>query len=117
MKSATIVTISKADASIDQLSTQPILADQIFVCSAQVVTTGTSTGVLKLQASNDIVVQQSVSGQPIHWFDITGATVSVVGAGTTAILKTELCYQYIRAVWTHANGLPGTITINLQIAG
>ena len=117
MKSATIPTISGVSAAVAQVSKAAIPADQLFMCSAQAVTTGTSTGVLKLQASNDIVLPMIGSAQPVNWFDIPGATVSIAGAGVVGIVKTELCYQQIRAVFTPANAAAGTISVNIQVAG
>ena len=117
MKTATVLTVPTISAAVSQVSPIAILDDQLFMCSAQVVTTGTSTGVAKLQASNDVIFAQAASGQPTHWFDIPGASVAVAGAGTVGIVKTELCYQYIRVVFTAGNAASGTITVNVQVAG
>lgn len=120
MHSATIQTLIAASAAVNQ-NGSAILADQLTWVSAQVVTTGTSTGTLKLQASNDVVTQPSSvssgTAAPTHWFDITSATVSVSAAGTVGIVKTEICYQWIRAVWTETNAAAGTISVNIQVAG
>lgn len=100
--------LSNADASADQASAA-VPSSQIFYISAQAVVTGTSTGTLKLQFSND-ACEGSQSPVPTNWNNITGATVTISGAGTYAILKTELSYRFVRAVFTHTNAAAGTIT-------
>lgn len=115
MRASTIVLLNAVDASKDEASAA-VPASQLFYISAQVVSTGASTGTLKLQFSNDIVNPQAPNGAaPTNWSDITGASVSVTAASVTAILKTEVCYAYIRAVYTHNNGSAGTVSANLQV--
>lgn len=81
------------------LSANGTAVDASFVttCSAQIVASGSATGTLKLQASNDAIFPPNV---PTHWNDITSATVSVSGAGSYMILKTDICYDWIRAVYS-----------------
>lgn len=109
--------IVAADASVDQASAA-IASSQIFYISVQVVMTGTSSGTLKLQFSNDPCEGQQPTAVPTHWSDITNATVTLTGtAGTFGILKTDLSYRFIRAVYTHNNGSAGTVSATINGMG
>lgn len=85
---------------------------QVFQCSAQLVATGSAAGTLKLQFSNDVVPTPVA---PTNWNDITDATVSVAGIGSYGIEKTELCYNYIRAVYTDSSSGMATGTVVVQV--
>jgi hypothetical protein len=80
----------------------------IFAGSVQVISTG-AMGTLKLQASND-------KNSPVNWSDISGASVSVTGSGAFLIPKLDLCYRYIRAIYTNSSG-SGDITANFEGMG
>jgi hypothetical protein len=80
----------------------------------QVVATGTIAGAVKLQYSNDPVQSPAV---PTNWSDIPSATVTLTGtAGVFSIPKTDLCYNWVQAVFT-ASGGAGTVTATLQGVG
>lgn len=101
--------IPTADASADQAGAA-IDTSQVFQMSAQAVVTGTSTGTLKLQFSND--------GPTVtNWSDIAGATVAIAGAGTYAIPKADICYGWTRCFFAHTNAAAGTITVNTKSNG
>lgn len=95
------------------VTTAAIPALNLFYCSAQIAATGSAAGTMKLQASNDDPTQGNVT--PTNWSDISGATVSVSGAGAFLIPKTDLCYQYIRIVYTNSG--TGTISIVFKALG
>lgn len=102
---------SQAAATI---TTAAIPADQLFACSAQVTTTGGgAAGVLKLQASNDNTGTPSVV--PPNWTDITSATVTVSAPGVALIPKTEICYNWVRLVYTNSG--TGTVSVVFQAQG
>lgn len=115
MRQSVYPDINNADASVSQNGT-PILSREMFAISAQAVVTGSATGTLKLQFSNDIIAQGLNLTVPTHWSDITGATVAIAGAGTYAIPKTEICYEYVRSVYTAASGT-GSISVNSKVLG
>jgi hypothetical protein len=108
--------LAAASAAVDQ-TTGAINAENLFQISAQVVTTGTSTGALKMQFSNDIVNPSVPETAPTNWTDVTSATVTVSAAGAVGIMKTDLCYQWIRFVWTKNNGAAGLITVTVKALG
>lgn len=115
MKYAPIVAIPVQAAAT--ITSSPIPAQDLLYASAQAVSTGAGAdGVLKFQASNDNPV--SGSGQvPTNWSDIASATVSVSGAGSFLIPKIELCYQWIRVVYTNGGGGTGTIAAMVKVTG
>lgn len=110
--------INAVTAAVDRVSAA-VVTDQIFYMSVQVVTSGTATGTLKLQFSNDLCLGQegAVPITPTNWTDIPSASVTVSAAGAAGISKTELSYAYIRAVWTKDNGGTGTITVLINGMG
>lgn len=106
--------LNAVDASVNQ-NTAAVPSELLFTVSAQAVVTGSSTGALKLQGSNDIVTP--LAPTPTHWTDITNATVTIGAAGTFMVQKTDICYQWIRAVYTKNNGSAGTITVIIKALG
>ncbi len=89
----------------------------LFYMSAQIAATGSAAGTLKIQVSNDEkpVLANDTAWQPTNWSDLSGASVSVSGAGAFLIPKTDLCYQYIRAVYTNSG--TGTISVVIKALG
>lgn len=101
-------------------NTNPILqipALQALTISATVYSSGNETGTLKFQACNDNTSPQEnlLNTALSNWVDISGATVNVAAASTVYLIpKTEVAYQYIRAVYTHSAGA-GNVTINVCV--
>jgi len=91
-----------------------IPAVNLFYCSAQASVVGAGSGTLKLQASNDDTNGES-NTVPTNWSDIPLATVSVTGAGAFLIPKIDLCYQYVRLVYTNTGA--GTINVVFKALG
>jgi hypothetical protein len=97
-----------------------IPAQFVLYVSAQAVVTGTSTGTLNIEASNDVAppVDSSGNPNPTNWSIITTlGTVSIAGAGIYLIPKFDVCYQYIRAHFLAGNDAAGTISVNLNTIG
>lgn len=85
----------------------------LIYLSAQIVSTGAgAAGTLKIQVSNDPV---EVSGNPVNWSDLSGASVVVAGAGAFLIPKVEICYRWFRCVYTNTG--TGTIQVNINALG
>jgi hypothetical protein len=89
-----------------------IPALNLFYCSAQISTVGGGAGTLVIQASNDDFVNGS---PPVNWSPIPGATVTVTGPGAYLIPKTDLCYQWVRLVYTNTDA--GTISVVFKALG
>lgn len=90
----------------------PIICDQLFYVSVQAVCTGAAGGTMKLQASNDFPVNGVA---PVNFTDIPGASVTITGAGSFLIPKTELSYQYVQVVYTNTGS--GTISARAKFIG
>ena len=90
-----------------------IPALNLFYMSAQIATTGAAAGTLKFQASNDY--SQAANFTPTNWSDIPSATVTISGTGAFLIPKTEVCYEYVRLVYTNTG--TGTISIVFKALG
>lgn len=95
------------------ITSTPIPALNLFSCSVMGVATGSAAGTIVLQASNDDFV--SGAETPINFAAITGATVSVSGAGTVIIPKLDVCYQWLRIVYTNTG--TGTISVVFKAIG
>lgn len=93
-----------------------IECQQLLAVSAHCVSTSTATGAFKLQASNDPKTNLATNNVPTNWFDIPSATTNVTAASSTGIPKTELCYEWIRVVYTNATN-SGAVTIRLKFLG
>jgi len=119
MKPNTNVNINAASAAVNQNGA--VLPGQyVYSISAQAVVTGTSTGTLNIQASNDSGVVNDSSGNPnpTNWSNIaTVGTVSISGAGVYLIPKFDVCYRWIRAQFVAGNAASGTISVNIQTIG
>jgi hypothetical protein len=111
MRNENVVNINAADASIDQNGTV-VSGAQLFALSMQAVSTGTATGTVKIQFSNDVVNPTNVP-VPTNWSDLTSQTVAIGAASTVFLVRFDVCYAWLRAVYTHSNGSPGTITVTL----
>lgn len=70
-----------------------------------------ANGTVKIQASNDIV---AVGGAPTNWVDITNATSTISSGVGPAILLANMCYAYIRVVYTRSSGGSTTISVNMN---
>ena len=119
MKPSCLLNISAASAAVDQ-NGAVIDANQLFAVSAQAVVTGTSTGTLNIQASNDIspAVDSSGKPNPSHWSNIaTVGTVAIAGSGVYLIPKFDIAYRWIRCQFVHANAQAGTISVNVNVLG
>ena len=115
MKNINVVNINGASAAVDQVG--PVVSGgQLFAMSAQAVVTGTSTGTLNIQFSNDVVDPTNVP-VPTNWSNITGITVAIAGAGVYQIPKFDVCYAWLRASFVHTNAAAGTITVTLCRGG
>jgi hypothetical protein len=89
-------------------------------CSVIVKTTADAglTGNVHLEASNDVSTGfPAAVFSPSTWVAITNATVNVTGGGVFIIPTTDICYQFIRAVFTRTGGSTGTVTATVNTSG
>lgn len=71
----------------------------------------TAAGTFKIQCSNDII---TVKGQaPANWCDIPNATSVMVAGVAPAIVIGNMCFKFIRVVFTRTAGA-STVTVNMN---
>lgn len=101
---------SQAAATV---TTAAIDSRNLHSCSAQITVTGSGAGTLIIQASNDEPTSPNVP--PANWSPIPSATITVTGAGAFLIPKTDMCYQWVRLVYTNTG--TGTISVVFKALG
>lgn len=112
MRPSNILLLNALDISSNQASAA-IVTDFVNSISAQAVLTGSSpNGTLKFQGSNDAVFAPNT---PTNWNDI-GTTATITDVGVYLIPKFDVCYSYVRLVWTKSSGT-GTITAYSKAVG
>lgn len=91
------------------------------VSASFVPTTGdlSATGTLKIQASNDNPENASSPSAftPTNWADIPSATSAIASGVGPAIVIGNMCFAYIRAVYTSASGGTTTLVVNMNVLG
>jgi hypothetical protein len=109
MRPVNTTLLNAVDANANQSAIVP--NEFLMAISVQAVAAGGGppAGVLKLQASNDPPSFQAAQ----NWSDISGASVNITGVGVFLIPKTEVCYRWIKVVYTKSGGA-GTLTVNLE---
>jgi hypothetical protein len=108
MRPNNCIIMNNLSAASNQTSTVQ-WTDTIVRVSFQVVNSGTSTGTLQLQASDDQAIGLPANQfTPTNWFNV-GGTVSVTGAGVFVVTQQEVAYEYLKLVFT--SSVPGTGTL------
>ncbi len=104
-------------------SNSPAVAlKSIYMYSMAAIITGTPTGTIKLQASNDPETNDTQpSGvpfpAPVNWVDITGSSFSVVAAGETFWNVSQVAYNYVRVVYTDGSSAASTAVMTIIFNG
>lgn len=119
MRSNVNVNINVLDASVNE-NGSVIPAQQLVYCSAQCISTGSSTGTVQLQVSNDPVAKLSVDSKgnpiPVNWSSL-GTAATITAGSVVYVAEQQICAQFLRAVYTKNNGSAGTITVNINTQG
>lgn len=85
--------------------------DEAVSYSVQAVITGTMTGTVSLQASNDVLSNNLTS--PINWTTIPETISSVNNTGTYMVNVEFPAYSWVRLIYTPISGT-GTMTANIN---
>jgi len=94
----------------------------IYTYSMAAIITGTPTGSLKLQASNDPETNDTQTNSttnlpptqvPVNWVDIANSSFAVSSAGETMWNVNAVGYNYVRVVYTDASGGTSTATMTI----
>lgn len=91
----------------------------MFGYSIQAKITGTPTGELKLQGSDDkfLFANPVQPEQVTTWNDIHGSAVTVTSSGVTTWNATDALYNFVRLVYTDASGSTSTATMTATFNG
>lgn len=97
----------------------------IYTYSIAAIITGTPTGSIKLQASNDPETNDTQvnstglapSVAPSHWADITDSTFAVAASGEVMWNVNAVGYNYVRVSYTDTSGGSSTATATIIFNG
>jgi hypothetical protein len=105
-----ILTLSGTSMAVD-IQSDEVWLGHICNFSIQLVFTGTPTGSLKLQCSNDEgAIETNIPNATItNWTDIAGSTQAISAAGNHTWNVQNCGYRWVRFVYTATSG-SGTIT-------
>lgn len=95
---------------------KPQQLNMIFGYSIQAVITGTPTGSVRLQASNDQFVEiEPGNNPPIVWTDISGSTFTVTAAGNEMWNVSDVGYTWVRIAYTDTSGGTSAAVMNANV--
>lgn len=79
----------------------------------------TAAGTVKIQASNDICNYRNLDNEftVTNWVDVPNASASVASGAAVLIPVPQMCYRWIRAVYTSTSGGSSTVTVNMNALG
>jgi len=98
----------------------------IYMYSMAAIITGTPTGTLKIQASNDPETNDTQYNTtagvppavgPTNWVDITDSSFPVTSSGETMWNVRYIGYNYVRVVYTDSSGGTSTATMKIVFNG
>jgi len=94
-------------------------SNQLVSASFQAVFGDASAaGTVLIQASNDEYNARynfpSGTFTPTNWTAVPNATATVTGGASALITIAQMCYRWIRVVYTSASGGSTTITVNMN---
>lgn len=94
----------------------------IFMYTIAAIITGTPTGTVKLQASNDPETNDTMPNGvpapvPTHWVDIDDSSFPVTTAGETMWNVRYIGYNYVRVVYLDSSGGASTATMTVIFNG
>jgi hypothetical protein len=91
----------------------------LYYCIAAIVT-GTPTGTIYLQASNDPETNDTMpdgtpAPQPVNWVTITNSPFVLSSSGETMWNVRDIGYNYVRVGYTDASGGTSTATMTIIV--
>lgn len=76
----------------------------------------TAAGTVKIQCSNDNPpARYTGTFVPTNWADVPNATSTIALGVGPAIVIPNMCFSYIRAVYTRTSGGSSTVVINMTV--
>jgi hypothetical protein len=81
---------------------------------------GSPAGTLEFECSNDDAPYTGNNAQlftPTNWIAIPNTSQTVSTSGQILIPQTDICYQYIRVIFTPTGGSTGAVNVRLKTLG
>lgn len=75
----------------------------------------TAAGTIQIQCSNDAPNGPPSKFTPTNWANIPNATSTIVAGIGPAIVIPQMCFAYIRAVFTRTSGGTSTVIVNMNV--
>lgn len=94
------LTLSSTDLNEATITSDAVQVEHVANLAVQIVTTGTHSGTLKLQASLD----------GSNWSDIPDASIAVSNAGAYFVNVSNIGFDYVRMVYTKSAFTSGVIS-------
>jgi len=116
MRNSQVKILSAGDTS-SQTGSSYFTGQLVSASFAPVFGDVTAAGTLKIQCSNDVPVGAPQSFIPTNWSDIPNATSTIVAGVGPAIVIPNMCFGWIRAVYTRASGGSSTVVVNMNQLG
>lgn len=114
----TIATVVPLNANYNSPSV-PLL--QVYTYAIQAIITGTPTGTISLQASNDPVLNTISNSRPLteptDWNTIANSTFTVTTSGTQFWNVNYTGYNYVRVIYTDSSSGSSTATMTIIFNG
>lgn len=98
----------------------------VFMYCISAIATGTPTGTIRLQASNDPETNDTQynttnnlppSVVPTNWVDIADSDFALTAAGTTLWNVRDVGYNYVRVAYTDGSGGTSAATMRVTFTG
>lgn len=108
------------------LQSEYIPLRNIFMYSITAIVTGTPTGTLTLQASNDPetndtqvspITGRSPAVGPTNWVTIQDSDFAIAAAGNTMWNVRDVAYNYVRVVYVDSSGGASTAVMSIVFNG
>lgn len=119
MKQLSEIALNAVSDATNQTS-KAIDCYSLFRISCQAVFSDTTAaGTVKLQGSNDLSSANNLPDlqSPTHWSDIPNTSQTVASGASVLVPATEICYRWVRVVWTQTTPGTGTITATVNALG
>lgn len=97
---------------------EPVPLKNMFMYNICATITGSPSGSIKLQASNDPETNTTQALPiPVNWVDITNSPFNINSAGRTMWNVTDIAYNYVRVVYTDFSAGASNAKMNLVLNG
>lgn len=100
------IVLDLTDVSSDERS-EILDCTNVYLLSAQAVSTGTVSAVLKVEVSND----------KVNFVELASPTATVSGAGSVVLEKADLAFKYARMFLDVTSGTTNTVKVYITTKG